>query len=183
MFSTLQKTDAAALLDELRMLKLKIATVESCTGGLIAALLTEIAGASDVVERGFITYSNKAKAELVAVPEALLVRCGAVSEEVARAMAEGALAASRADVAVSVTGVAGPGGGTSAKPIGLVHIAAAVRAGRSQQSQCLHVECRFGDIGRSKIRERAVAEALALVRRLIGGQRPHPVGRAGPRGQ
>lgn len=162
MFTTSQQAEASSLLELLRIRQLKIATAESCTGGLVVALLTEIAGSSDVVERGIVTYSNAAKMELVGVPEAILARHGAVSEEVARAMASGALAASRADVAVSVTGVAGPGGGTALKPVGLVHIAAATREGTS-----LHVECRFGDIGRSEIRTRAVAEALALVRRLI----------------
>lgn len=162
MFTSSQKAEATSLIELLRRRKLKIATAESCTGGLVAALLTEIAGSSDVVERGFVTYSNAAKMELVGVPEAMLASYGAVSEEVARAMAAGALAASRADVAVSVTGVAGPGGGTAVKPVGLVHIAAAARGHPS-----LHLECRFGDVGRSEIRRRAVTEALTLVRRLI----------------
>lgn len=162
MFTTSQEAEARSLLELLRARQLKVATAESCTGGLVVALLTEIAGSSDVVERGFVTYSNAAKMELVGVPEAMLARYGAVSEEVARAMAAGALAASRADVAVSVTGVAGPGGGTALKPVGLVHVAAAARAGAS-----VHRECRFGDVGRSEIRRRAVGEALALIRRLV----------------
>ena len=104
---------------------LRIATAESCTGGLIAACLTDIAGSSDVVDRGFVTYSNEAKNDLLGVPEALLIRVGAVSEEVARAMAAGALERSDAHLAVAVTGIAGPGGGTETKPVGLVHLACA----------------------------------------------------------
>ena len=103
----------------------RVATAESCTGGLIAACLTEIAGSSDVVDRGFVTYANEAKRDLLGVPEDLLVRVGAVSEEVARAMAEGALARSDATLAVAVTGIAGPGGGSDTKPVGLVHHACA----------------------------------------------------------
>ena len=122
-------SDAAALLDRLRAQGLRLATAESCTGGLIAALFTEIAGSSDVVERGFVTYSNAAKTELLGVSDELLARHGAVSEPVARAMVQGALAHSHADVAVSVTGVAGPGGGSDAKPVGLVHIAAMRKGG------------------------------------------------------
>ena len=120
--------EASALLAHLRSRKLKIATAESCTGGLIAGLLTEIAGSSDVVERGFITYSNEAKAEMIGVPMTLIAAHGAVSEPVARAMAAGALAASRADIAISVTGVAGPGGGSTEKPVGLVHFGACRRS-------------------------------------------------------
>ena len=104
---------------------LRVAAAESCTGGLIAACLTEIAGSSDVVDRGFVTYSNEAKHDLLGVPDELLIRVGAVSEEVARAMAEGALKRSDAHLAVAVTGIAGPGGGTATKPVGLVHHACA----------------------------------------------------------
>src|SRR5271163_4785032 len=107
--------EAAALLEACRARRVLLATAESCTGGLIAAALTAIPGSSDVVERGFVTYSNAAKTELVGVPAALIVEHGAISEPVARAMAEGAIAHSRADVAVSVTGLAGPGGGTATK--------------------------------------------------------------------
>src|ERR687894_2174634 len=105
----------------------KLATAESCTGGLIAGALTEVPGSSSVVERGFVTYSNEAKTELLGVPAELIARHGAVSESVARAMAEGALARSRADVAVAITGIAGPGGATATKPVGLVHFALARR--------------------------------------------------------
>ena len=149
---------AETLLSDLRAKHLRVATAESCTGGLVAALLTEVPGSSDVVERGFVTYSNEAKHELLGVPEALLAQHGAVSEHVVRAMATGALAHSHADVAVSITGVAGPGGGTAEKPVGLVHLAAARKGG-----QVLHRECRFGEIGRDGIRMASVEVALQLV--------------------
>ena len=136
---------------------LRIATAESCTGGLIAAALTAVPGSSAVVERGFVTYSNGAKAEAIGVPQELIATHGAVSEPVARAMAEGALAHSRADIAVSVTGVAGPGGGSTDKPVGLVHFACARRGGANR-----HVERRFGDIGRDAIRAASVIQALDL---------------------
>jgi nicotinamide-nucleotide amidase len=117
------------VLDTFRARGWKLATAESCTGGLIAAALTSVAGSSDVVERGFVTYSNEAKTEMLGVPAALIAAHGAVSPEVAAAMAAGALAHSRADVTVSVTGVAGPGGGTAEKPVGLVWFGCAVRGG------------------------------------------------------
>lgn len=153
---------AENLLADCRAKKVMLVTAESCTGGLIAGLLTEIPGSSDVVERGFVTYSNAAKAEAIGVPPDLITAHGAVSEPVARAMAEGALAHSRADVAVAVTGVAGPGGGTAAKPVGLVHLAATRRGGPTQ-----HLECRFGDIGRGPIRLATVRAVLDLVAKLI----------------
>jgi nicotinamide-nucleotide amidase len=158
---------AEAILADFRKRGLKLATAESCTGGLVAGVLTEIAGSSGVVERGFVTYSNAAKHELLGVPDEMLAAHGAVSEPVARAMAEGALAHSSADVAVAVTGVAGPGGGTAAKPVGLVHFAAARRGG-----EILHRECRFGDIGRSQVRLTSVREALQLVLRAAGAATP-----------
>lgn len=161
-FNAALEDEAAALLSELRERGLKLVTAESCTGGLIAGLLTEIAGSSDVVERGFVTYSNAAKSDCLGVPSQLIEDHGAVSREVALAMAEGALDASRADVAVAVTGIAGPGGGSPQKPVGLVHIAAR-RTGRP----ALHRECRFGDIGRSAVRLATVAAALELVGRVI----------------
>jgi nicotinamide-nucleotide amidase len=139
-----------------------LATAESCTGGLIAAVLTEVAGSSDVFERGFVTYSNAAKTDLLGVPAGLIEQHGAVSEAVARAMAAGALEHSRADLAVSVTGVAGPGGGTVLKPVGLVHLAAARRGG-----PVIHREIRTGDIGRREVRRASVSEAFALVRALL----------------
>ncbi len=134
-----------------------VATAESCTGGLVSGALTAVAGSSAVVERGFVTYSNAAKSELLGVPAEMLEAHGAVSEAVARAMAEGALARSKAEVAVSVTGVAGPGGGNAGKPVGLVHFAAAGPAG------AVHVEHRFGDIGREAVRLESVRVALGLL--------------------
>jgi nicotinamide-nucleotide amidase len=163
MFDDADLAAAAALLDRMRAAKLMLATAESCTGGLVAALLTEIGGASDVVERGFVTYSNGAKCDLLGVPATLIGRYGAVSAEVAVAMASGALARSTADVAVSVTGVAGPGGGTSAKPVGLVHLAAQ-RRGAIPSTR----ELRLGDIGRSAIRLASVRAALDLVDASMG---------------
>lgn len=148
---------AAALLTRYEAAGLRIATAESCTGGLVAALLTEIPGSSAVVERGFVTYSNEAKTEMLGVPADLIAQHGAVSEPVARAMAEGALARSRADVAVAVTGIAGPGGATGTKPVGLVYFAAARREHMSA------LERRYGDLGRGEVRRRAVEDALALL--------------------
>ncbi len=165
MFSPAQIASATALLAQFRASGFKIATAESCTGGLIAGLLTEIAGSSDVVERGFVVYSNAAKAELLGVPGALIEAHGAVSEPVARAMAEGALSASRADITIAVTGVAGPGGGTAAKPVGLVHIAAARRGWA-----IVHRECRFGDLGRSAVRSATVDEALILASQIAASR-------------
>jgi nicotinamide-nucleotide amidase len=162
MFSNALLSLARVILADARGKKLRIATAESCTGGLVAACLTEIPGSSDVIDRGFVAYSNRAKQDLLSVPGDLIADMGAVSEAVARAMAEGAVENSHAHLAVSVTGVAGPGGGTPLKPIGLVHIAAA-REGRS----ILHEAHRFGDIGRPEIRMKAVEAALGLLHRLL----------------
>ncbi|WP_262268969.1 CinA family protein [Microvirga yunnanensis] len=153
---------AAALLEAYRGRGLKIATAESCTGGLVAALLTEISGSSAVVERGFVTYSNEAKTELIGVPAELIVSEGAVSEKVARSMAEGALARSRADVALGITGVAGPTGGTAAKPVGLVHFGLARKGAGT-----VHLERRYGDLGREIVRRRAVEDALSLLEQVL----------------
>lgn len=139
----------------------KFTSAESCTGGLIAGLLTEIAGSSDVVDRGFVTYSNEAKTALVNVPAELIAAHGAVSEEVVRAMAEGALRNSLADISVAVSGVAGPGGGTAEKPVGRVHIAASSKTNR------LHKRMDYGDLGRSEIRRRTVIDALTLAQELL----------------
>jgi nicotinamide-nucleotide amidase len=162
MFPDALKSEAAALLDALRDRDLKLATAESCTGGLICALLTEIPGSSDVVDRGFVTYSNDAKTDLVGVPSRLIVEHGAVSREVALAMAGGAVTHSLADLGVAVTGVAGPGGGSAEKPVGLVHIAA-TRLG----AEPVHRECRFGPLERSAIRLKSVEVALSLVREVM----------------
>jgi nicotinamide-nucleotide amidase len=152
---------AARVLDVCRAHGLKVATAESCTGGLVAGALTEIPGSSDVLDRGFVTYSNAAKETMLGVPASILERHGAVSRETADAMAAGALAMSNADLAVAITGIAGPGGGSAEKPVGLVHFAAAARDGRR-----LHREKRYGDVGRSAVRRAAVAEALALLELL-----------------
>ena len=153
--------EASDLISACRGKGLTLAAAESCTGGLIAAILTEVPGASDVFERGFVTYSNDAKTAQIGVPAALIQEHGAVSEAVARAMAAGALVHSRADLSLAVTGVAGPGGGTAVKPVGLVHLAAAKRGG-----PVLHREIRIGDVGRRAIRLTSVAEAFALLRAL-----------------
>lgn len=153
---------ARLTLDEARQRRLKIATAESCTGGMIAGLLTEIAGSSDVVERGFIVYSNRAKEEMLGVPGDLIADAGAVSEPVARLMAEGALEESRANLAIAVTGIAGPGGGTPMKPVGLVHIAVA-----RENKPIFHQAMRFGDVGRSEVRRLTVVEALEMARKMI----------------
>jgi nicotinamide-nucleotide amidase len=162
MFSPELRARAEALLAAARAQGLKIATAESCTGGLIAGLLTEIPGSSDVLDRGFVTYSNQAKEEMLSVPGAMIRQHGAVSESAARAMAEGAIRNSTAQLSVAITGVAGPGGGSDEKPVGLVHIAAA-RAGEAT----LHRECRFGDIGRSKIRLASIETALEMLQSLL----------------
>jgi nicotinamide-nucleotide amidase len=160
MFNPTLTARAAALIARYASLGLKIAIAESCTGGLVAGLLTEIAGSSAVLERGFVTYSNEAKRESLGVPAATLEAHGAVSEATARAMARGALAHSRAQVAVSITGVAGPGGGTAEKPVGLVHFACA-----GPGATVVAVERRFGDLGRSEIRIASVEQALELLER------------------
>ena len=154
---------AAAVIEAAISRKVVIATAESCTGGLVAGLLTSIAGSSAVVDRGFVTYSNEAKAEMLGVASALIAAKGAVSEEVARAMAVGAIGHSRAHLAVSITGIAGPGGGSAAKPVGLVHFA---RAGRD--GEVVHVERRFGDLGRDAVRIASVEQALALLEAALG---------------
>ncbi|MCB1488109.1 MAG: CinA family protein [Bauldia sp.] len=142
---------------------LMVATAESCTGGLVAGTLTEIAGSSAVVDRGFVTYSNEAKAELLGVPKELIERVGAVSEEVARAMAIGAIARSRADIAVAITGIAGPGGGSADKPVGLVHFAALRRGG--EPVPFAHV---YAGLDRSGVRLASVGQALWMIMELLG---------------
>ncbi len=153
--------EAAALLEACRGRRWMVATAESCTGGLIAATLTAIAGASDVVDRGFVTYSNEAKIELLGVPRTVLAEHGAVSEQVTRAMAQGALARSRADIAISVTGIAGPGGASADKPVGLVWF------GVAQRAAGLHSEKVIFPGDRTAVREATVARAFALIRRLL----------------
>ena len=149
---------AGTVLERARAQGLMVATAESCTGGLVAAALTDVPGASDVFDRGFVVYSNVAKRQVLAVPEALLLEYGAVSEEVARAMAEGALAASKASATVAVTGIAGPGGGTPEKPVGLVWFATARRGALTRSASE-----RYGDRGRGEIRAAATETALRLL--------------------
>jgi nicotinamide-nucleotide amidase len=157
---------AKRVLDLFRARGLKVATAESCTGGLVAAALTDIAGSSDVLDCGFVTYSNAAKEAMLGVPAATLKRHGAVSGATAAAMAEGALKNSTADLAVAITGIAGPGGGTKEKPVGLVHFAAASRDGH-RLARSRH----FGKIGRRRVRLRSAAEALQLLELLAGKAR------------
>lgn len=154
--------EAADLLIVLRERKLTLATAESCTGGLIAAAITEVPGSSDIFERGFVTYSNVSKTEQLGVGAGLIDYRGAVSEEVALAMAAGALRHSHADLSISVTGIAGPDGGDDENPVGLVHLAAALRDG-----PVLHKELRLGSIGRGAVRLASATEALRLVRALL----------------
>jgi nicotinamide-nucleotide amidase len=135
-----------------------IATAESCTGGLVAGLLTEISGSSAVVDRGFVTYSNEAKQDMLAVPAEMLDTVGAVSKAVAIAMAEGALKHSRATITVSITGIAGPTGGSADKPVGLVHFGCA-KSGEPTR----HVEHHFGNLGRTEVRRAAMNCALDLI--------------------
>ena len=137
--------------------KLMIATAESCTAGLIAGVITEIAGSSLVFDRGFVTYSNEAKREMIGVANATLKAHGAVSREVALEMAEGAIGNSGANISVAVTGIAGPGGGSEEKPVGLVHLAA------RKDGKSIHREMRYGDIGRSGVRLATVRTALEML--------------------
>jgi nicotinamide-nucleotide amidase len=153
---------AREVLDRAREQGKRIATAESCTGGLIAACLTAIPGSSDVLDRGFVTYADASKTEMLGVPTAMIAEHGAVSQDVAVQMALGALAHSRADLAVSCTGVAGPGGGTPAKPVGLVYIAACAGDGHRNR---LRLNC--GDIGRDLVREMSVKAALELLRGML----------------
>ena len=153
---------AIAVLQACRARGILLATAESCTGGLIVASLTDIGGSSDVVDRGFITYSNEAKHAMLGIPMEVIAAHGAVSEEVALAMAAGALQHSRAGIAVAVTGVAGPGGGSAAKPVGLVWFGVALKGQAPQAVR--HV---FPDQGRAGIRQNAVETALDLVLKTI----------------
>ncbi len=155
---------AETVLAEARARGMMIATAESCTGGLIAGALTEIAGSSDVVDRGFVTYSNEAKHQMLDVTAESLSRFGAVSEPVAKEMAYGAIAASRADISVAVTGVAGPGGGTPEKPVGLVWFGVC-RIGEAPHAEH-HV---FKGLGRASLRIATVSKALQLLQKAITG--------------
>ena len=156
-FESEMTEQASRLIDLCRRKHLMLATAESCTGGLIAALITSVSGSSDVFDSGFVTYSNAAKTAMIGVPAELIMRLGAVSAEVARAMAEGALRHSKADIALAVTGIAGPGGSTELKPVGLVHCAAASRNGN-----VLHQKLLLGDIGRDGVRNATVARTISM---------------------
>ena len=162
MFSKTLLTLSETVLALARTQNLKLVTAESCTGGLVGAVLTQIAGSSDVFERGFVTYSNQAKMQMLGVAGDILSTFGAVSEAAVRAMAEGALAHSPADVSVAITGVAGPGGGSADKPVGLVHFAAA-RRGQATLAE----EQRFGEISRDAVRIASVEVALKLLLRAM----------------
>ena len=162
MFETALMNKAMLLLDDARAARLKIVTAESCTGGLLGGLFTEIAGSSDVFERGFVTYSNRAKADVLGVAGDILADYGAVSEPVARMMAEGALEQSRANISIAITGIAGPGGGTPMKPVGTVHFGCA-----RENRAVIHEMRQFGDIGRSEVRRLSLDVALDLVAQQI----------------
>jgi nicotinamide-nucleotide amidase len=135
-----------------------VATAESCTGGLVAGCITEVPGASQVLERGFITYSDQAKIEMLGVMAITLRQYGAVSKDVALEMAHGAMARSEAGISVSTTGIAGPGGGSTGKPVGLVHF-----GGRHYKGAMIHREMNFGEIGRHNIRMKSVEVALEMI--------------------
>ena len=152
---------AEAIIRDFTSAGLMVSTAESCTGGLIAGALTEISGSSSVVDRGFVTYTNTAKMEMLGVQEETLIRFGAVSEETARQMVHGALFRSRAAIAVAVTGVAGPSGGSVEKPVGLVHLAAKSRSGG-----LIHRKILYGDIGRGEVRLATVRTALGMIQEL-----------------
>ena len=163
-------TEAAhSLLDLCRRKRLMLAAAESCTGGLVAATLTEIPGSSDVFERGFVTYSNEAKRVMLGVTPMTLAKHGAVSRETAEAMATGVLAHAPVDLAVSITGIAGPGGAVPGKPVGLVYLAAASRSGRLIQH-----ERKYGGIGRAQVRRACVIEALAMLGELAASEQAKP---------
>ena len=153
---------AAALSEKARAKGIMLATAESCTGGLVAALLTEIPGSSDIFDRGFVTYTLNAKTQVLGVPQSLLKDKGSVSEATARAMVRGALASSNADIAVAITGIAGPGGGSSEKPVGLVHFAAEKASGK-----VLVRKMEYGALGRDRVRLASVATALELMYLLL----------------
>ena len=165
--SDLLLKQAHALVEKLRDHTSMLATAESCTGGLLSALITEIPGSSNVLDRGFVTYSNEAKTEMLGVPTSLIKNFGAVSPEVAQAMAIGAIKNSRAQITLSITGIAGPGGGTAAKPVGLVHFATCHIKPGETHPECAAHERQFGDIGRAEIRFQAVLTAFELIDNLL----------------
>jgi nicotinamide-nucleotide amidase len=160
---------AVALLELCKKKKLTLATAESCTGGLVAAALSEIPGSSLVLDRGFVTYSNEAKQQMLGVTPATIDVYGAVSKESAEEMAKGALAHAQVDLAVSITGIAGPTGAVPGKPIGLVFFCAASRSGR-----LIAHDRKYGDIGRAEVRRKSVLQALAMLTELAAKEEPRP---------
>ncbi len=164
MFSDRLLNMARLFLDDAQQRRLRVVTAESCTGGLLAGLLVEIPGSSKVFERGFVTYSNKAKEEVLGIPGDLIADYGAVSEPVVRAMAEGALEESRANMSIAITGIAGPGGGTPLKPVGTVHFALA-----RENAPIRHRVEHYGDIGRSEVRMASVETALQMLMESVNG--------------
>ena len=160
---------AKALLDICSRKKLTLATAESCTGGLVAATISEIPGSSAVLDRGFVTYSNEAKQQMLGVTLATIDVYGAVSTECAEEMAKGALAHASVDLAVSITGIAGPTGAVPGKPIGLVYFCAASRSGR-----VIAHDRKYGDVGRTKVRELSVLQALSMLHELADKEEPRP---------
>jgi len=169
MFDSEISDAAKALLRICQEKKLTIATAESCTGGLVAAAISEIAGSSLVLDRGFVTYSNMAKQQMIGVTPATIEFHGAVSSECAEEMAKGALAHASVSLAISITGIAGPTGAVPGKPIGLVYFCAASRSGR-----VIACDCRYGDIGRTEVRRKSVLQALSMLRELAEKEEPHP---------
>jgi nicotinamide-nucleotide amidase len=148
---------------------LLVATAESCTAGLVAGTLSEVPGVSSILDRGYVTYSNEAKHEMLGVPRETLEKHGAVSRETAEAMVRGVLGHARVNLAVSVTGIAGPDGGTAEKPVGLVHFAAGTRTGK-----LMHVEKRFGNPGRATVRKQSVLQAFRMLHELAEGEAANP---------
>ncbi len=159
MFSSKALSLAAEVIRAAEEAEVMVATAESCTGGLVAAAITSISGAATVLDRGFVTYSNEAKIEMLGVPVVDLQDYGAVSEPIALAMARGAIANSHARASVSITGIAGPTGGSEAKPVGLVHFAAV-----GPDGEITHVEKRYGNIGRGEVRAESMIQALTMLR-------------------
>jgi nicotinamide-nucleotide amidase len=169
MFDAEVSAAAMAVLDACKAKDLTVATAESCTGGLVAGALSEITGSSAVLDRGFVTYSNTAKQQMLGVNPATIEFHGAVSKECAEEMAKGALAHASVSLAVSITGIAGPTGAVPGKPIGLVYFCGVSRSGR-----VIPRDCRWGDIGRTEVRRRSVLQALAILRELAEKEEPHP---------
>ena len=167
MFPAREVKCAEKVIADCRAKGLSLTVAESCTGGLLAALITEVSGASDVFQRGFVTYANSAKTDMVGVPAALFDKFGGVSAQVAEAMASGTLAAAHADLAVAITGIASPGGDTD-KPVGRVHIAIA-RSGAQPKSK----QFDFGDLGRSRVRLQSVASALQMIQQALSEITPN----------